>query len=129
MLKSLAADFIVLFHLLFILFVALGGLLVLRWPKLAWWHVPAAVWGVLIEFCGWICPLTPLENNLRRAGGSNPYSGDFIDNYIMPVIYPAGLTREWQWLLGSAVLVLNAIIYGAWAVLRARHRASRSGEV
>ena len=127
MLRSLAADLIVLFHLLFILFVMLGGLLVLKWPKVAWLHIPAAVWGTLIEFCEWICPLTPLENRLRWAGGNNPYAGGFIDNYIMPVIYPPGLTREMQWILGGAVLLVNAAVYGIWAArLRGDNPQNRS---
>ena len=122
MLKSLAADFLVLFHLLFIVFVMCGGLLVLKWRKLAWAHIPAAVWGTLIEFCGWICPLTPLENSLRLAAGSRPYAGGFIDNYIMPMIYPPGLTREMQWILGGAVVLVNVAVYSVWAVRLSRCR-------
>lgn len=118
MLASLAADFVVLLHLLFILFVIFGGLLALKWPKIAWLHVPAALWGTLIEFCGWICPLTPLENALRRAGDRGAYSGGFIDNYIMPIIYPPGLTRETQWLLGAAVALLNIAVYALWLTRR-----------
>ncbi len=118
MFASLAAGFVVLLHALFILFVVFGGLLVLKWPKVAWFHIPAAVWGTLIEFCGWICPLTPLENMLRRAGDSNTYSGGFIDNYLMPIIYPPGLTRETQWILGAAVALLNIVVYGIWAARR-----------
>ena len=120
--KSLAADFLVLFHLLFIVFVMCGGLLVLKWRKLAWAHIPAAVWGTLIEFCGWICPLTPLENSLRLAAGSRPYAGGFIDNYIMPMIYPPGLTREMQWILGGAVVLVNVAVYSVWAVRLSRCR-------
>jgi hypothetical protein len=126
MLKSFAADILVLFHLLFILFVMFGGLFVLKWPKAAWLHIPAAAWGALIEFCGWICPLTPLENSLRRAGGGSQYTEGFIDKYIMPVIYPPGLTREMQWILGAAVVVVNLFVYGIWAVRLSRRRKLES---
>lgn len=121
MIASLAADFVVFLHLLFILFVVFGGLLVLKWPNVAWLHIPAAVWGTLIEFCGWICPLTPLENTLRSAGDHGAYTGGFIDNYLMPIIYPPGLTRELQWILGGAVVLVNTLVYGIWAA-RIAHR-------
>ena len=91
----------------------------LRRPRLAWLHVPAAVWGVLIEFAGWVCPLTPLENALRLRGGEAGYSGGFIEHYLLPVLYPAGLTRNTQLLLGSFVLALNLAVYG---LLLARRR-------
>ena len=110
------ADLIVALHFGFVLFVVLGGLLVLRWPRLAWAHLPAAVWGVLIEFCGWICPLTPLENWLRAQGGETTYHSDFIAQYLLPVLYPGNLTRGLQLLLGTGVVVLNAAIY--WWVWR-----------
>lgn len=126
--KSFAADILVLFHLLFILFVMFGGLFVLKWPKAAWLHIPAAVWGALIEFCGWICPLTPLENSLRLAGGGSPYTEGFIDKYILPVIYPPGLTREMQWVLGAAVVMVNLAVYGIWAVRLSRRRKSEQDE-
>jgi len=119
-----AADVVVLVHLAFILFVAAGGLLVLRWPRLAWMHVPAIIWGALIEFAGWICPLTPLENRLRAAAGEAAYSGGFIDRYIMPIVYPAGLTRGMQLALGVAVIAVNLVIYGRLA-LRIYQRVSR----
>ena len=115
---DLAADLVVLLHFAFILFVVLGGLLVLRWPKLAWLHLPAAAWGVAIELRGGICPLTPLENALRRAAGEAGYGGGFIEHYLLPIIYPAALTRDIQLLLGLAVLLLNLAVY-AWVV---RHR-------
>ena len=119
-----AADIVVLLHLAFILFVAAGGLLVLRWPRLAWMHVPAIIWGALIEFAGWICPLTPLENRLRAAAGEAAYAGGFIDRYIMPIVYPAGLTRGMQLGLGVAVIAVNLVIYGRLA-LRRYQRVSR----
>ena len=119
MLYRLAADGILLVHFAFVLFVALGGFLVLRRPRLAWAHLPAALWGALIEFAGWICPLTPLEVALRRAAGDAGYSGDFVERYIVAVLYPDGLTRAVQVGLGIAVVLLNAAIYGA-VLLRAR---------
>jgi len=105
------ADLVLVVHLAFVLFVVLGGLLVLRWPRLAWLHVPAAIWGVLIEYTGWICPLTPLENSFRMRGGEAGYSGGFIEHYIQPLLYPAGLTRSTQVVLGSLALVLNLTAY------------------
>ena len=105
------ADLVLVVHLGFVLFVVLGGLLVLRWPPAAWLHVPAAIWGVLIEYTGWICPLTPLENSLRMRGGEAGYSGGFIEHYIQPLLYPAGLTRSTQVVLGSLALVLNLTAY------------------
>lgn len=116
---AVAADILVVLHLLFILFVALGGLLVLRWPLLAWAHIPAAIWGVLIELAGWICPLTPLENSLRQSAGEAGYSGGFVEHYILPLVYPPGLTRDIQIGLGIAVLAINGLAY---TVLVVRHR-------
>jgi hypothetical protein len=106
------ADLVLVVHLAFVLFVVLGGLLVLRWPRTAWLHIPAAIWGALIEYTGWICPLTPLENSLRTRGGEAGYSGGFIEHYIQPLLYPAGLTRGTQIVLGSFVLLLNLSAYG-----------------
>ncbi len=105
------ADAVLLLHLAFIAFVVLGGFLVLRWPRLAWLHVPAVVWGAATEFLGIICPLTPLENRLRALGGEAGYGGGFIEHYVTAWIYPAGLTREVQWLLGITVVVINVAIY------------------
>lgn len=116
----LMADAVVLLHLAFILFVVLGGLAVLRWPRLAWLHVPAAIWGALIEFAGWICPLTPLENLLRERGGAAGYTGGFIDHYITSIIYPQGLTRTMQFGVGLFVLAINAFVY--WTVWRRSKR-------
>ena len=106
------ADFVLVVHLAFVFFVVLGGLLVLRWPRVAFLHIPAAVWGILIEYRGWICPLTPLENSLRQSGGEAGYGGGFIQHYIQPVLYPAGLTRGTQIVLGSLALVVNLAAYG-----------------
>ena len=118
MIAALSADAVVLLHLGFIVFVALGGLLALRWPRVAWAHLPAAVWGILIELTGWVCPLTPLENRLRAAAGDPAYTGGFIDRYIMPIVYPAGLTRGMQLALAATVIVVNLIIYGTLLVRR-----------
>lgn len=105
------ADGVVLLHFTFILFVLFGGLIVLKWRWVGWLHIPAFVWGVLIEFAGWWCPLTPLENWLRREGGAASYPTGFIEHYILPVIYPSALTREIQFVLGAVVLVINVVIY------------------
>lgn len=123
MIANIAANVVVLVHLAFILFVAVGGLLVLRRPRLAWVHVPAVVWGALIELAGWICPLTPLENRLRGEGGGAAYAGGFIDRYIMPIVYPAGLTRDMQLALGVAVIAVNLFIYGRLFIRRKRQSA------
>lgn len=104
------ADLIVVIHLGFILFVILGGLLVLKWRRLIWLHLPAAAWGVLIEFAGWLCPLTLFENRLRSANGGG-YSVGFIEHYLIPVIYPSDLTRVIQIGLGFGVILINSIIY------------------
>jgi len=118
---AVIADLVVLLHVAFILFVVLGGLLVLRWPRLAWLHLPAVLWGALIELSGrMICPLTPLEQSLRHAAGSVGYEGGFIAHYLVPLIYPPGLTREIQILLGILVLVLNSLLYTI-LILRRRH--------
>jgi Protein of Unknown function (DUF2784) len=115
----LSAGVIVALHFAFVVFVVLGGLLALRWPRVVWLHVPAVVWGSLVEFTGWICPLTPLENRLRRAGGEASYQGDFIAHYILPALYPDGLTRSDQLVLGGIALTVNAAIY---ALVIVRHR-------
>jgi len=126
MLPRILADVVVGLHFLFIVFVVAGGFLAWRWPRMAWVHLPMGLWGALIEFTGWICPLTPLENALRRAAGDAGYAGGFIEHYLIPVVYPAGLTRGTQLLLGVAVVVLNVIAYGR--LVRGRGgRGGRSG--
>jgi hypothetical protein len=115
------ADLVVIVHGLFILFVVAGGLLVLRWPRVAWLHLPAAAWGVLIEWSGWICPLTPLENTLRQAAGQAGYSGGFVERYLLPLIYPAGLTPAVQLWLGAVVLAVNVAVYVLWWLRRRHH--------
>jgi hypothetical protein len=110
------ADLVVLTHLAFVAFVVIGGVTVLRWPRLAWVHLPAVAWAVMIEYVGWVCPLTPLENALRQVGGEAAYAGGFVEHYVVPLLYPADLTREVQVALGTAVLLLNALVY--WRVVR-----------
>jgi hypothetical protein len=105
------ADLVVGVHALFVVFVVAGGLLVLRWPWVAAVHLPAAVWGALIELRGWICPLTPLENSLRASAGQAGYAGGFIEHYLLPVLYPAGLTGGIQLVLGALVIAVNAVVY------------------
>jgi hypothetical protein len=108
---SVLADGILLLHLAFVVFVVLGGLLAVRWPKMAWLHLPAAIWGVAVEMFGWYCPLTPLENALRERAGGAAYDGDFIARYLLPVLYPEGLTRPAQIVLGAIALLLNVAVY------------------
>jgi len=105
------ADALVVFHLLFVVFVISGGFLLPCWPKLIWLHFPSALWGAWIEFSGGICPLTPLENQLRTSAGELGYSGSFVDHYLLPILYPEDLTRQIQWLLGSLVIIINVIAY------------------
>ncbi len=112
MIYRLLADAVLLLHLTFIVFVVTGGLFLLRWPRLPWLHVPAVAWGVSIELSGCICPLTPLENRLRQLGGEAGYAGGFVEHYLLPIIYPVGLTRELQ--IGLGVATLNLIAYAHW---------------
>lgn len=117
------ATLVVVGHFAFIVFVMFGGLLVVRWPRTAWAHVPCFLWGGWIELTGGICPLTPLENRWRRAAGDTEYAGSFIEHYILPVMYPAGLTRTVQLLLAVGLVVLNVAVY-AWVM---RKRSARAG--
>ncbi len=121
MLFRLLADAVVVVHLGFVLFVVAGGFLVLRWPRAAWIQLPAAVWGIVVEWSGWICPLTPLENWLRARGGAAGYEAGFVERYLLSVLYPAGLTRTAQILLGSTALVVNLVAY----LLAFRHSIRR----
>jgi len=123
MFYRILADLVVVVHLGFVLFVVLGGLFALRWPRAVWLHLPAAAWGAWVEFSQTICPLTPLENHLRHLGGQAGYSGGFIAHYIIPVLYPAGLNRGVQWGLGIFVLLLNVTVYAVVWRRRARRRA------
>jgi hypothetical protein len=106
------ADAVLVLHLVFILFVVLGGWLVAIRPKLIWLHLPVVAWGALVEIMGLTCPLTPLENWLRDRGGETGYSGGFIDHYLTPLMYPAGLTRGMQFALGAFVIAINLAAYG-----------------
>jgi len=124
MFLRIATDSVVLAHFAFILFVALGGLLVLRWPKVAWLHIPAATWGALIEFFGWACPLTSLEVMLQQEIGRAGFSGGFVDAYIMPIVYPPGLTRSAQIVIGVGVVSLNCVLYGLVVLRRLRRKCN-----
>ncbi len=119
MLYRLLAHLVLAAHLAFILFAVLGGLVALRRPRAAWLHLPVAAWAVLIEYAGWYCPLTDLENLLLHKSGESGYAGGFMEHYLLPLIYPAGLTRPVQLALGTLVLALNLGIYG-WLWQRAR---------
>lgn len=110
-LYRLLADAVVLLHALFVLFVLFGGFLAWRWRRVAVPHIPCAVWGVLIEYRGWICPLTPLENALRLKAGQQGYSGGFVEHYLLPALYPSGLTSRAQVLLGTFALAVNVLAY------------------
>ncbi|MDX1334768.1 MAG: DUF2784 domain-containing protein [Gammaproteobacteria bacterium] len=121
MLTSIAADLLVTLHLLFIIFVLLGGLLVARWHWIALLHIPAAIWGALIEYQGWICPLTPMEQQLRKAAGEAGYEGGFVEHYILPIIYPDFLSREIQIGMGTVVIIFNLLVY-AWVIYRLKER-------
>lgn len=119
MMYRIATDLLVILHLGFIVFVVAGGVLCIKWRKLIWIHIPAIIWGTVIELSGWICPLTPLENYFRRKSGEAAYAGDFVSQYLVPVIYPESLTREIQWLLALAVLVINGAVY---TIIVKKHR-------
>jgi len=119
---QLLADMVLLAHLVFIVFALLGGLLLLRWPRLIWLHIPAMMWTVFIEVTSWVCPLTPLENYFRELAGGNVYQGDFVARYLLPLLYPAGLTPAIQLLLAGMVIVFNAIIYTVIIRLRKRKK-------
>lgn len=110
--NRILADTVFLAHLAFILFVVGGALLALRWPKVAWAHIPAVIWAAFVELSGTLCPLTPWENSLRRSAGGTGFSGGFIEHYLLPVVYPEALTREIQIALGAGLLALNLVVYG-----------------
>ena len=116
---QLLADLVVLVHVAFVVFAVLGGLLAARWRRLVWIHLPAVIWAVIVEFFGWVCPLTPLENWLRQRGGERGYGADFIARYILPALYPEELTREVQIALGAFVILINLTIY-IWIFRRKR---------
>ena len=116
----LAADALVVIHLGFILFVLFGGLLLLRWPRLLWLHLPAVAWGATVEFFHLLCSLTPWENQLRQAAGDAGYEGGFIEHYLIPVIYPAGLTPQVQLWLGGFVVLINVAVYAYLLLVRCK---------
>jgi hypothetical protein len=124
---GLLADATVIVHLAFILFVVFGALLALRWRGVVWLHLPAALWGAVVEFTGRICPLTPLENRFRLASGRPTYNRSFIEHYLVPIVYPAELTREAQIFLGLMVVALNVVLYVL--LWRKGAQARRSGAV
>ena len=119
----LLADAVLFIHLAFVLFVLFGGLLALKWRSTIWFHLPAAAWGAFIEFSGWICPLTPLENWLREQGEAQVYEGDFLGHYLLALLYPNNLTRPAQLMLGLFVIAMNVAIY-LWLWRRNRLRRS-----
>ena len=121
MLHSLAADAVLVLHLAFIVFASAGALLVVRWPRVAWLHLPALAWATWIVATHGLCPLTPLENALRRRAGEHGYAGGFIDHYLMPLIYPPGLTPELQNRIALALVACNTLLYG-WALFRQLRR-------
>jgi len=125
MTANLAASLLVLVHAAFILFVAMGGLLVMRRPKLAYVHIPCVLWGLLVEFCGWVCPLTPLEWHLLEKAGRSGYTGGFIEHYILPLVYPAELTRGMQIGFGGLVLAVNLLVYGSLIIKTINRRKGR----
>jgi small-conductance mechanosensitive channel len=118
------ADTVTVVHIVFVAFVLLGGFFALRWRRVAWLHGPAALWGVLMEWAGWVCPLTPLENWLRLKGQGQGYGGGFVEHYLVPVLYPAALSTGIQFVLGALVIAVNILIYGY--VIQARRRRARS---
>jgi hypothetical protein len=119
---SALANAVLIVHLAFVVFVVLGGLLVLYWRRLAWVHLPAALWGILIEYADWLCPLTPLENALRRRAGQAGYAGGFIEQYLVALLYPEGLTRRMQIGLGTVALVINVAVYARLWLSMTRRR-------
>ncbi|MFY9611493.1 MAG: DUF2784 domain-containing protein [Blastocatellia bacterium] len=121
MLYQIGADLVVALHFAFVLFVVFGGVLVLKWKRSAWVHIPAALWGVVIEFAGWVCPLTPLENWLRAKGGTPGYGGSFVEHYLEPLLYPSSFNRELQIAFGAFALIANFGVYGycVWRNARA----------
>ena len=122
MIYSFLADLLVGFHLVFILYVIAGALLIIKWPKTLWLHLPSCFWGINVEFTGWICPLTPWEIQLRRLAGEEGYTGSFIEQYLIPIIYPSGLNREIQMLMGSTVLIVNFSLYTLILIKRRKRK-------
>jgi len=122
---SLLADIVLVAHLAFVLFAGLGGLLALHWRRAAWVHIPAVAWGAFIEVSGGICPLTPLENSLRKAAGGTGYQGGFIEHYLVPLLYPDALSRDAQYFLAAFLVALNVVIYAFVWRRRGRRRPNQ----
>ena len=122
MIYSFLADLLVVFHLVFILYVIAGALLIVKWPKTLWLHLPSCFWGMTVEFTGWFCPLTPWEIQLRMLAGEEGYTGSFIEHYLIPIIYSSGLTREVQMVLGGTVLILNLSLYTLILIKRRKRK-------
>ena len=122
MIYSFLADLLVVFHLVFILYVIAGALLIFKWPKTLWLHLPSCFWGMTVEFIGWICPLTTWEIQLRRLAGEEGYTRSFIEHYLIPIIYPSGLNREIQMLMGSIVLIVNLSLYTLILIKRRKRK-------
>ena len=127
MIFGVAANVLVVIHLAFVCFVVVGGLLVLKWRWIVFLHIPSAIWGALIEFKGWVCPLTPWEQWLRTAGNQAGYSGGFVEHYIVSLLYPEHFNRDIQLILGSLVVVINLAVYG-WLLARRIRLGTRHGE-
>lgn len=121
MLYRLLANAVVIVHVMFVAFVVFGGILAWRWRRIAWIHVPTVLYGATIEFVGWVCPLTPLENHFRRLAGQSGYAGGFIEHYIIPVLYPTDWTISLRVILGTLVLGVNGLAYGVyfWRIAKA----------
>ena len=115
----LLADALVVVHLGFIVFVVAGGFAALRWPRIAWLHLPAVAWAIVVEATATICPLTPIENHWRRQAGDAGYPGGFVEHYLIPIVYPAGLTPRGQLALAFAVAAINLVVY---VIVLRRHR-------
>ncbi len=115
------ADLVLVAHGLFVAFVMFGGLLALWRPRIAYWHLPALVWGAMVIGMGWICPLTPLEVSLRQQAGQQGYAGGFIEHYVLGLIYPEGITRTTQIVLAALLIVGNIVVYTLWARRRRRN--------
>jgi hypothetical protein len=124
MIYRLLADFVLIAHVAFVLFSVLGGLLILRYRKVLWWHLTALCWGVVVQWANWVCPLTPLENHLRRLVGEAGYSGGFIEHFVLKVLYPDNLTLELRYVLGAILLSINVAVYSYVLLSRRRTIAS-----
>lgn len=126
MIFRLLADLVLILHLAFVAFAAFGGLLALRWPRILWLHLPALLWGVVVQWADWICPLTPLESHLRLLAGDEVFAGGFIERFVMQILYPETLTLELRYVLGLMLIAVNVAVYAYVAIVRARRKAAAS---